>query len=349
VFAEVPKRTFFILSITPRLAIFLLCLGGCSVVGCSRNATDQSQTVDSRPSGGVEIDWRGRVVSDADIDHWLSHVTLRRLRLGGSDITDDRLARIASLESLELLDLTDCASLTPDSLHSIGRLVGLRNLRLSGESVNDDSVAQLATLRKLSAILLRQTAVTDAGFTKLAVLDNLQEINLMGTGVTDASLATLARFPKLKKLVLRQTAIGGTDASALARMSTVVELDLSETAFGNTGMESVARMSGLRKLNLWLTAVDDVGAGHLISRPELTSLNLDNVRGITDDSLDVIAAMPSLTFLHLGGTSVTAAGLTKLHGLAKLETLIITRLGLTGDQVETVRRAMPSLIRIDWE
>ncbi len=61
----------------------------------------------------------------------------------------------------------------------------------------------------------------------------------------------------------------------------------------------------------------------------------------------MIAELPELTFLHLGGTSVTAEGLQQLQSLQKLRTLIITRLGLTPEEVERVQQLLPALTRLE--
>jgi hypothetical protein len=51
--------------------------------------------------------------------------------------------------------------------------------------------------------------------------------------------------------------------------------------------------------------------------------------------------------LHLGGTSVTAAGLPKLYELKKLKTLFITRLNLSAEDVQSLREAMPWLTKLE--
>jgi hypothetical protein len=106
-------------------------------------------------------------------------------------------------------------------------------------------------------------------------------------------------------------------------------------------------MPQLEKLNLWLTQIDDAGLEPLGGKTQLTWLNLDNVSGITNRSLDVIGGLVNLRLLHLGGTGVTEAGLPKLHGLKHLETLFITRLGISDEGVEELKAAMPWLKKVE--
>ncbi len=346
-----------VLSVT---AVVALGLSGCG--RSERQAAEQTPTpaesnapvqenVSQRSAAGaaeVEVDLRNQSLSSEQIDAVVNNPALRRLRVAGSDIDDAALARLAAGSRLELLDAVGCERLTSAALASIGSLKSLRNLRLSGPAINDESVQQLAGLSDLAAVLLQQTEVTDRGVEVLAKLPKLKEVNLFGSrAVSDASLAALAELPALEKLRLRGTGVTGENAAALRQMNRVTELDLSETAFGNAGMPAVAAMPALTQLNLWLTPVDDQGIESLRGKRALTSLNLDNVSGITDASLAVIAEMSELSFLHLGGTSVTAEGLQQLKSLQKLRTLIITRLGLTPEDVERVRQMLPALTKLE--
>ena len=294
----------------------------------------------------IEFVLSGPAVDDELLETVLAAPGLRRLRLQNTSVGDATIARLAESNRLELLYLIDAAGLTERGVRSLGTMTRLRNLRISGPAVDDDSVVALATLGNLAALALRHTAVTDAGVEAVAELSGLKELSLFGTPVTDAALPAIARLQKLSKLRLRQTKVTGENAAPLATMP-VVELELAETGFSNAGMESVAAMPQLEKLNLWLTRIDDAGLEHLSGKTQLTRLNLDNVSGITDRSLDVIGGLGNLRLLHLGGTGVTEAGLPKLYGLKKLETLFITRLGISDEGVEALKAAMPWLETVE--
>jgi len=289
----------------------------------------------------AEVVHESQPISPAMLESWLSNPSLRRLKLAGSDIDDVGLAKLADKAKLELLDVTGCEAITPEGIRSIGKMTSLRNLRVSGAAVNDQSVQSLAGLDRMAALSLQQTAVTDEGIDVVRPMRGLKELNLYGTPVTDASLATIASLPSLQKLRLRGTGVRGECAESFAQMAQVIDLDLSETKFGSEGLASVGKMPKLVRLNLWLTEVDDTGIESLAPLKALTHLNLDNVRGITDRSLSRISEMSELELLHLGGTSVTAAGLPRLYGLKNMKSLFVTRLGLTDQEVASLREAMP--------
>ena len=345
--------------LTSVVAVTVLSVSTLALTGCGRQtesmlpptATPSEKVArDENSPGGkslAEVVHEKQSISPAMLESWLSNPSLRRLKLSGSDIDDAGLAKLADKAKLELLDVTDCEAITSEGIRSIGKMTSLRNLRVSGAAVNDQSVQSLAGLDRMAALSLQQTAVTDEGIDVVRPMRGLKELNLYGTPVTDASLATIASLPSLQKLRLRGTGVLGQRAESFAQMAQVVDLDLSETKFGSEGLASVGKMPKLVRLNLWLTEVDDAGIESLASLKALTHLNLDNVSGITDRSLDRISEMGELELLHLGGTSVTAAGLPRLYSLKNMKSLFVTRLGLTDQEVASLREAMPWVEKLE--
>lgn len=292
-----------------------------------------------------ELILSGEALDDQMLAPLLSLPNLKRLKTEQTAIGDATLTRLAEQNRLELLYLVDAGGLTSEGVGMLGRMTRLRNLRVSGPMVDDRSATVLAKLHELAALSLHETAVSDETLPLIEELVQLRELSLFGTPVTDASLDSIAKLPRLIKLRLRQTAVKGENAEALARMP-VVDLELAETEFSNAGMPSVAAMPSLQMLNLWSTKVDDDGVQWLRGKEPLRSLNLDNLPGVTDRSLDVIATLLNLEFLHLGKTAVTPAGLSKLEGLRKLKTLHITRLGASDAEKEALLRSMPSITEL---
>jgi hypothetical protein len=295
----------------------------------------------------AEVILGGAAADDATLAPLAQSKSIRRVKAAGSAVGDATVERLAEANRIELLDLTDVTALTPEGVAMLGRMTGLRNLKLSGSSVDDQSVQAIGNLTNLAALALQQTAVTDEGISSIRTLEKLRELSLYGTPITDASLIWLSEMPELAKLRLRGTRVTGENAGALAVLP-VADLELAETDFGNAGMPAVAAMPNLQKLNLWLTKVDDEGLKHFTGKTSLVQLNLDNVSGITDRSLDVISGLITLELLHLGGTGINPEQLPKLHGLDQLKTLFVTRLGVSDAQAASLRQAMPKLTRLEY-
>ena len=59
--------------------------------------------------------------------------------------------------------------------------------------------------------------------------------------------------------------------------------------------------------------------------------------------MPVIAGMPKLTFLHLGSTGVSDAGLVHLEGLTALQKLVVTRTAVTEAGAAALQAKIPGL------
>ncbi len=224
----------------------------------------------------------------------------------------------------------------------------LRRLRLPQSRITDATLRKLAQTKQLELLDLTDVhSISDSGAASIGEMEHLKELNLMNTPFTDAALPSLAKLQALRKLRLRGTKVTGEHAEAIAMMQ-VVDLELSETAFGNSGMEAISRMPKLERLNLWLTKIDDVGLAKLQGKTSLTLLNLDNVAGVTDESLSVLEQLNKLQLLHLGGTGITPSGVSRLAKLQKLETLFITRLGVDRETAEALQKELPKLERFEY-
>lgn len=313
------------------------------------DADELVQAIAATVRGGTvsEVLLKGSAVTDDIVKPLIDLPSLRQMRAEQTSLGDSTTVAMAEANQMELLYLTDASELSKSGVTALGQMTKLRNLRVGGKAVDDTSVVALGNLKNLAALGLLDTAVTDEGLKSLVGCTKIKELMLFATPVTDASFATLGSFSALKVLRLRQSAITGQDAAALAKLN-VVDLELAETDFGNAGMTAIARMPKLTKVNLWLTKIDNEGVGKLKGMTQLTSLNLDNLPPVNDDSIDTILTLPNLTFLHLGKTTVTPAGLKRLIELQKLETLMATQLNVSNDQAAEIKQAMQSLKRFDY-
>jgi hypothetical protein len=95
--------------------------------------------------------------------------------------------------------------------------------------------------------------------------------------------------------------------------------------------------------------VDDVGVAKLQNKTSLTYLNLDNLPGVTDQSLPTILSLHELEFLHVGKTKLTPEGVQQISGLQKLKTLIATHLGLDEMAAMKLKSQLPRIERLDWQ
>jgi hypothetical protein len=109
---------------------------------------------------------------------------LRKLTLGQSAMTPQRVAEVAKCKELRTLYLAGCGLKDAD-LAVLKKLTRLESLDISDNPlVTDKGMAAVATLVRLQALYLGKTGVGDKGLAELKPLDGLRALNVNGTKVT---------------------------------------------------------------------------------------------------------------------------------------------------------------------
>ena len=127
---------------------------------------------------------------------------LRRLALGGEEMTDAGLAHLNGLDRLQNLILAG-PKLTGDGLKHLTGCRELTDINAHGERIGDEvfpHVNQFPTLRVLHVGAGKPTKsprITNAGLARLQSA-SLEYIFFVGTGITDAGLAALDTLPSLR-------------------------------------------------------------------------------------------------------------------------------------------------------
>lgn len=104
-------------------------------------------------------DWAGDEPMKA-FDH------VQAVRLGGTAIDDEGLARLAALTGLKWLDL-DKTRITDEGLEHLTGLKHLETLRLNQTQTHDAALLHLAKLNRLRFLYLAETPVTEEGVARL--------------------------------------------------------------------------------------------------------------------------------------------------------------------------------------
>lgn len=230
---------------------------------------------------------------------------LEHLDLTYTQVTSAAVERLQRLPSLRELSLSACMQFHGRSLAMLAKIPGLRRLELRGcPTLSAPDIAPLAQLRELTYLDLGNCQGRFRGQT--LSLGGEAEKDLPkedGIGITDASIEALADL-KLETLLL-----GGSESltdgmgDTLAKMTTLRTLDLSGLP-KITGALLAKLPNGLTSLSIDHNARLDSRAFHnLPALPQLTTLGLTGLPGLTDDDLRLILDGKSLTTLRLGGAT----------------------------------------------
>ena len=233
----------------------------------------------------------------------LTSVTL----FGCSRVTDASAAALAAL-SLEVLSFARCPCVTDKSLVPI----------LSGGSSSSSS-RNKETLRSLCLSRCRRLGAESLAC--LVALESLTTLDLTSVaGFSEAGLVELfARLPALRVVylsdcacvtdrVINSLALTSLSANTLERIYLSGQVQLTDDSVGNL----LTRCLSLRVLNMSKCALVSHRAFAGDVTPTLSSLNLSGCVRLTEETLAVIAALPSLVNLEMANCSGMVRGLSSV-------------------------------------
>ena len=237
---------------------------------------------------------------------------LQRLDLGGMDvndkgysvslpITDAGVAHLGKLKNLRWLSLASCHAMKGTSLHVLENVPLLEHLDLTYSGVESPAVERLALLGSLRELVLSHC------------------MNFHGR-----SLAAVAKSPGLRRLELRAcTTLSAADALHLAKITTLRHLDLRDCQGRFRGQRSSGLSHG--------------GKDKDVNEEPPT----EDGRGITDEVVAALSALPLETLLLGGSESLTDAVGDSLARMTTLRSLDLSNLpGTSGALLAKVPSAL---------
>ena len=247
-------------------------------------------------------------------------------------MTDAMLERISDLEHVVSLRLSNSKALTDEGIKHLARMPQIRHLDLTQTGVTDRGLEVLRHLPNLESLSLVFTRITDDGIRHLRGCNALQQLNLMWTNTGDGAIRSLAGMPRLSRLVsgnnvtdnglaaLRDLPVfaewrGGKVEMALLSPDVQPNQLSLRGKISDRGLEKLRGLNGLFGLGIDTSIPFTMdGIAHLATLPRLGWLSIE----AKDDSMPVIATMPSLQFLLVQDTS---AGDDGFEALSKSESI----------------------------
>jgi hypothetical protein len=126
-----------------------------------------------------------------------------------------------------------------------------------------EELLAIARLHSLEALILRRSAITDAGLRHLAGFDNLHLLDLGETDVSDAGLKAVAGNRGLTILNLDGTQTEGTGLKYLAACRGLSELNLSHTPVAASAVRALKECHNLNSIDLTDTDVPEDAVAEL--------------------------------------------------------------------------------------
>ena len=200
----------------------------------------------------TELDLRNcRAVTESGIEALAKKDTLRTLKIGGPQVTNDVLAGVTGMEQLATLSLDNC-------------------------DITDAGIAGLDRLPLVDLTIYQASNVTDTGLAVLANYDNLQRLTLRDVfGTKGTALAKLPHPEKLVSLNMSQSGIGDAEVTHLAGMTNLESLNLSETQLTDQAVDALAKLTSLKELVLTQTGISEKGMNRLRTALPSCSIQAD--------------------------------------------------------------------------
>lgn len=292
---------------------------------------------------------------DDDLSQLAAFPTINALSLIDCDgISGSGLSCLAALPVLAELDLTGCRSITSDGFQHLRQCDGLQSLALPS-GFSDKDTEYLVTAIGLRMLLLRGTAITDAGLRTISLLTALETLDISDTRITDAGMNFVGRLTALERISLPEgvssgfhvpleplrrlrevTLSGAVDASEISWLATRPALE----AIALDGCQVAADVSidragyeHLQSLSADGATITDsfVGSGdHLQS---IREINLSRTM-VSDETMKVIALCPSLECLILNDTAITDSGIDALSRCRTLTSLSVSGTSVGDECIE---------------
>lgn len=239
----------------------------------------------------------------------------------GAEFGDEELAEMVGKSPARDFDLSG-SKVTATGVSLLAKHPGLRALRLSGLPLTNENLAWLGKVETLSALDVSSTGVTDGFLEMVKGLPELAELRIGNTKLTEASGPQLGQFRNL------------------------VSLDVSGTPLLRSVLMQLGSWPKLKSLVAQKTKLERP-SGFVTRHGGLSTLDLSEAI-VGPDGLGVASCFPAVRNIILDGAKVADGDLGALTKAFMMETLVLSRTGVSEQGVRALLANCMSLKSIRW-
>lgn len=217
-----------------------------------------------------------------------------------------------------------------EDLRVVTRWPHLTFVKLTGAELSDDDLSRiLNTYPKLNGISIAGTKINGAGFRSLRAENRLKLVWLRNCPVNDEGLSHLAACKNLLRLDLSEIPIKGSRLGEVTG-DPMLTLNIEKCPLESFAVEQLNQLPNLYNLQLKSCGIGGDALTRLQS--QVRHLTLEGGE-FNDDCIPALSKQPRLVSLHLANASVSGKGLSVLKDSPTLETLLVSSVPLTNDDV----------------
>lgn len=327
--------------------------------------------------GSVHID-------DATLKRFIELKSLKRLVIKHHSLTAAALQTLASMKQLESLEVDLIVGMKPEQLASLAHL---RHLFIyMPDDWGDKSLDALSHFKQLRSLSIRCLSHTQAIHAALKAAAGLKELEALRihsdyqTAILVEVDVSFAALKKLKKLELIAVPLHDKQLSTILELEQLEELTIQRPFhLTSKAMAGISKLKNLKCLYLerWLlgqggpkivptdTWVDAEVLRQIAKLEHLERLELagfesvvfennnrkpvEKERGVSDATIEILAAMASLRHLSLRNTSITAASTKAIVGMKQLKHFNANNMEFEDAELAGVARQRPDLRISNWQ
>ena len=232
----------------------------------------------------------------------------------------------------------ECDGYTDAEYLLIGQLTDLKVLSISGKNFNDRQLEMLTKLKQLERVMINGGELTDDGY------------------------QSFTEFPKLTTLSLfhpsrDQATFTGTGLAYLKDLPSLRSLTFAGATTGDEALQAVGKVVQLESFREWHNKETSQGLRHLTKLTKLKSIRLGQrlpawgqktPASFDNDTLKIVAKMPSLEVVELTEARLDYDGIMQLKDLPNLRVIKIQQVDISAEDVERLKAGMPK-VKIDWQ
>lgn len=230
----------------------------------------------------------------------------------------------------------------------------IKRIILSKENKNHMPPIEKPQLSKQEMDLLYWWISTGADFNKqVKTLPQFEKIKPVLTSLQSAEIRELAKqadipdqaVEKAGELAIQQLKARGIAVSPVTQKSNY--LSANYVAVDAISEKDLHLLEPLRKQLIWLklgnSKLSDQQMEIIASLSSLTRLSLERT-AITDKGILALQKLSSLQYINLVGTKVTAKGIAQLKPLNKLEQIYLYQTSITGNDWSELKKIFPKAV-----
>ncbi len=287
-------------------------------------------------------------LDDADMEVFTSLSALEKLLFDFGSLTDAALSNFAKLRNLKVLSLREQKGMTGEALPLLAKL-NLTDLNLQGCKFTDAGFKSLGLLTQLARLGLQQTNFNDGHLVSLEPLKKLDDLNLGDCGVTIDGLARSKGMPNLTKLGLRLQSGGGVNqyrelATKFPKVFRIKHYGDSKTTITPQDIAAIASFPKLTECSL--TEASDTALPGLLELPNLSFIGI-GYSPTTDAGLAALLPHKGLRSLEIQNNTrkveITDAGLLRLAEMKKLTSVKINSNNITDAGIAALKKLRPDM------